>query len=80
MHIKVLGPMTKPCEILLQNAAIASKKLKCHAKLEKVTEFSKVIAYGAMALPALVIDDKVVAYGAVLPVDEIMTLIQKFNQ
>ena len=27
MHIKVLGPMTKQCELLLQNAAIAAKKL-----------------------------------------------------
>lgn len=25
MHIKVLGPMTKQCELLLQNAAIAAK-------------------------------------------------------
>jgi len=80
MQIKVLGPMTKPCEMLLQNAAIAAKKLKCNAKFEKVTDFSRVVAYGVMALPALVIDEKVVAYGSVLPVEEIMAIMQKMNQ
>lgn len=80
MQIKVLGPMTKPCELLLQNAAIAAKKLKCNAKFEKVTEFSKVVAYGVIALPALVIDEKVVAYGQVLQVEEIMAIMQKMNQ
>ena len=80
MHIKVLGPMTKPCELLLQNAAIAAKKLKCNAHFEKVTEFSKVVAYGVMALPVLVIDEKVVAYGQVLPVEEIMAIMQQMNQ
>ena len=68
MHIKVLGPMTKQCELLLQNAAIAAKKLKCHAEFERV-----------MALPALVIDEKVVAGGSVLPVEEIMEIIRHLN-
>lgn len=80
MNIKVLGPMIKPCELLFQNAAIAAKKLKCNASFEKVTDFSKVVAYGAVALPALVIDGKIVAYGSVLQVDEIMSIIQQLNQ
>ena len=79
MHIKVLGPMTKKCEIMLQNTSIAAKKLKCHATVEKVTEFSKVMAYGAIALPALVIDEEVVAYGSVLPVEEIIKIIDKLS-
>ena len=68
MHIKVLGPMTKQCELLLQNAAIAAKKLKCHAEFERVND-----------LPALVIDEKVVAGGSVLPVEEIMEIIRHLN-
>ena len=46
MHIKVLGPMTKQCELLLQNAAIAAKKLKCHAEVERVNDLRRVVAYG----------------------------------
>lgn len=79
MQIKVLGPMTKQCELLLQNAAIAAKKLKCHAEFERVNDFKRVIAYGVMALPALVIDEQVVAGGSVLPVEEIMELIKHLN-
>lgn len=79
MHIKVLGPMTKQCELLLQNAAIAAKKLKRHAEFERVNDLRRVVAYGAMALPALVIDEKVVAVGSVLPVEEIMEIIRQLN-
>ena len=76
---KVLGPMTKQCELLLQNAAIAAKKLKCHAEFERVNDLRRVVAYGVMALPALVIDEKVVAGGSVLPVEEIMEIIRHLN-
>ena len=79
MHIKVLGPMTKQCELLLQNAAIAAKKLKCHAEFERDNDLRRVVAYGVMALPALVIDEKVVAGGSVLPVEEIMEIIRHLN-
>ena len=67
MHIKVLGPMTKQCELLLQNAAIAAKKLKCHAEFERVNDLRRVVAYG------------VVAGGSVLPVEEIMEIIRHLN-
>ena len=79
MHIKVLGPMTKQCELLLQNAAIAAKKLKCHAEFERVNDLRRVVAYGVMALPALVIDEKVVAGCRGLPVEEIMEIIRHLN-
>lgn len=79
MHIKVLGPMTKQCELLLQNAAIAAKKLKCHAEFERVNDLRRVVAYGVSDYPALVIDEKVVAGGSVLPVEEIMEIIRHLN-
>ena len=69
--------MTKQAELLLQNTAIALKKLK--VKAEKVSEFQKVVAYGVMAFPALVIDEKLVAVGSTLSVDEAMTLIKQLS-
>ena len=71
--------MKNKCELLLQNAAIAAKKLKCHAEFERVNDLRRVVAYGVMALPALVIDEKVVAGGSVLPVEEIMEIIRHLN-
>lgn len=68
--------MTKQAEILMQNTAIALKKLKLKASFEKVSEFRKVVAYGAVAFPALVIDDRLVSVGSVLNVDEVMALVE----
>lgn len=79
MHIKILGPMTKQAELLMQNTAIALKKLKVKAEFEKVSEFQKVVAYGVMALPALVIDEKLVAVGSVLSVDEVTAIIKQLH-
>lgn len=60
----------------MQNTAIALKKLKLKASFEKVSEFRKVVAYGAVAFPALVIDDRLVSVGSVLNVDEVMALVE----
>lgn len=77
MHVKILGPMTKQAELLMQNTAIALKKLKVKAEFEKVSDFRKVIAYGVLALPALVIDEKLVSVGSVLSVEEAMAIIKR---
>ncbi len=79
MQIKVLGPMTKQVEVLFQNTAVAAKKLKCPAKFERVSELRRIMAYGALALPALVIDGKVVAGGNILGVEEIMQIIKQMQ-
>ncbi len=79
MRVKILGPMTKQAEVLMQNTAIALKKLKVKAQFEKVSEFRKAVAYGAMVFPALVIDDKLVSFGNILSVDEAMTLIKQLQ-
>lgn len=79
MHVKILGPMTKQAELLMQNTAVALKKLKLRVTFEKVSEFRKVVAYGVVALPALVIDEKIISVGSVLNVDEAMTLIRQLH-
>lgn len=79
MHVKILGPMTKQAELLMQNTAIALKKLKVKATFEKVYDFRKVVAYGVASLPALVIDEKIISMGDVLNVDEVTTLVKQLQ-
>lgn len=79
MHVKILGPMTKQAELLMQNTAIALKKLKLKAEFEQVSEFRKAVAYGVMAFPALVIDERVIAYGSALSIEEATTLIKQLR-
>ena len=76
MHVKILGPVTKDAEKLMQNTAIALKKLKIKASFENVNDFSKVITYGVMSMPALVIDEQLLSYGTILNVEEAMKLIK----
>lgn len=79
MHVKILGPMTKQAELLMQNTAIALKKLKLKARFEQVSEFRKAVAYGVMAFPALVIDERVIAFGSALSIEEATTLIKQLR-
>lgn len=76
MHVKILGPATKDAEKLMQNTAIALKKLKIKASFENVNDFRKVITYGVMSMPALVIDEQLLSYGTILNVEEAMKLIK----
>jgi protein-disulfide isomerase len=42
-----------------------------------VTDISQIATYGVMTTPALVVDGKVVSYGKVLKVDEVIKILQK---
>ena len=44
--------------------------------IDHVTDFTQIAAYGVMTTPALVIDGKVVSYGKVLKVDEIVKILK----
>lgn len=79
MQVKVLGPVSKQVDILTQNTAIALKKLKIKAEFEKVSELKRVFAYGIIALPALIIDGKLISSGSVLTVEEAMVAIQRLS-
>lgn len=79
MYVKILGPMTKQAELLMQNTAIALKKLKVKAEFERVPEFRRAVAYGVMAFPALVIDERLVSVGNILSVDEAIALIKQLH-
>lgn len=76
MIIKVLGTGCSKCSKLEENTKKAIEELKIDASIEKVTDFKKIIKYGVMQTPALVIDDKVVAAGKVLSVEEIKKFLE----
>ena len=71
MNIKVLGGGCKRCEALLQSAkeAVASKGI--NAEIEYITDMEKIMNYGVMSMPALMVDDKIVSAGKVLKATEV---------
>jgi small redox-active disulfide protein 2 len=56
---------------LEENARKAADKIKRGAEIVKVTDIDKIIEYGVMSTPALVIDGKVKSSGRIPEVEEI---------
>ncbi len=75
MKIKILGTGCPNCQKLEKNTTQALSELKLEAQVEKITDIEKIMSYGVMSLPAIVVDEKVLSYGAVLSVEEIKKLL-----
>lgn len=71
MTIKILGTGCTSCKKLEENAKTAVKALGLDATIEKVEDVQKIIGYGVMKTPALVVDEQVKSMGKVLSPDEI---------
>ena len=66
MHvIEVLGPGCDNCVRLEKNTREAVAIAGIDAEITKVTDYARILAYGVMSTPGLVIDGKVVSYGRV---------------
>lgn len=76
MKIKVLGSGCHNCKILEANTKKALEEMKIKATIEKVTDIEKIIEYGVMSTPALVVDEVVVSYGRVLSPEEIKKILE----
>lgn len=76
VSVKILGSGCSKCNELEANTIVALKQLNLHAIIEHITDFSRIAAYGIMSTPALVINEKVIAYGKVLKVEEIIKFLQ----
>ncbi len=72
MIIKILGSGCPNCQELEKNAIKAVDELqKNDVKVEHVYDMDKIIAYGVMSTPALVIDEQVKSSGRIPEVEEI---------
>jgi len=76
MIIKILGTGCAKCKKLEENARQAISEAGIDGTIEKVTDLDKIMDYGVMMTPALVIDDNVLARGKLLSVSDIKALIK----
>ena len=74
--IKVLGSGCKSCHQLYDNTLKAVEGMGI--EVEYVTDLQKIMEYGAMSMPALVINEKVVSVGRVLKPAEISKIVEKY--
>ena len=75
MEIKVLGNGCSTCKTLFASVEKAVKELGIDATVIKEEDLMKIISYNVLSLPALVIDEKVVAKGP-LSYEKVKEIIQ----
>jgi small redox-active disulfide protein 2 len=77
--VKILGSGCSKCNQLEAATKAALEQLGMDTTIDHVTDFAQIAAYGVMTTPALVVDGKVVSYGKVLKVDEVVKILQKIR-
>lgn len=77
--IKVLGSGCKNCHDLLENTKQAVKAMGLSVEVEYVTDMQKIMEYGVMSMPSLVVNEKVVSMGKVLKAADVEKLLHKLG-
>ncbi len=77
MNIKVLGTGCPKCKSLEKVTREAVAEMGINAEVEKVEDIVKIMQYGVMRTPALVINEKVAISGSLPSITEIKELISK---
>lgn len=76
--IKVLGSGCASCHALFENAKETVKKIGLSVEVEYITDLQKVMEYGVMSMPVLVVNEKVAAMGKVLKPNDVEKLLRKY--
>lgn len=69
--IEILGTGCKKCNDLAETAKKAADSMSIEYEIKKVTDIQKIVEYGVMMTPALVVDGEVKISGKVPSVDDI---------
>lgn len=77
--IKVLGAGCKSCHEQYENAKSAVKAKGLSVEVEYITDMQKIMEYGVMSMPAIVVNEKVVSMGKVLKSKDIENLLDDFG-
>jgi len=77
MKIEILGTGCTKCTALMENAKQAVAKAGLFAQVEKVEDLNKIMEYGVMSTPGLVIDGEVKSTGKLLTTEDILEIIKK---
>lgn len=77
MNIKVLGTGCTKCKILEKMVRETVAELNIGSEVEKVEDIVKIIEFGVMSTPGLVINGKVVLSGRLPNLSELKEIILK---
>ena len=77
MKIEILGPGCPRCAKTAENVNKAVEKSGIQVEVVKISDLNKIMDYGVMMTPALVIDGEVKFSGKIPSVEEIEGLLKK---
>ena len=77
VSIKVLGMGCKSCHELYENTKEAVKNAGLPVEVEYITDLEKVMEYGVMSMPGLVVNEKVVSMGKVLKTVDVEKILEE---
>ena len=77
--IKVLGAGYKSCHEQYQNIINASAEVGLATNIEYITYMEKVMAYGVMSMPEIVVNEKVVSMGKVLKTADVVKFLKNMG-
>lgn len=77
MEIKILGTGCARCKSLEAVTRKAVSELDLDASVEKVEDIQKIMGYGIMTTPGLVINEKVVLSGQLPKIKELKELLNQ---
>ena len=75
--IKVLGAGCKSCHELYENTKEAVRAMGISVEVEYITDMQKIMEYGVMSMPAIVVNERVVSMGKVLKAADVEKLLRK---
>jgi small redox-active disulfide protein 2 len=73
--IQVLGPGCAKCKMLSERVSQAVTELGLECEVEKVTDINRIVEFGVMSTPALVVNGTVKMYGHVPSVEKIKEML-----
>ncbi len=74
--IQILGTGCPKCLQLARNAEAAAQRLGAEVEIEKIEDVNRILKFGVMLTPALVVDGEVKSAGRVLTPEEILALLR----
>lgn len=74
--LQILGTGCAKCNKLQENAERAARELGIEYEMEKVKDINKIMDFGVMITPALVVDGEVKVSGKVPSVEDIKKMMQ----
>ena len=74
-RLQILGTGCAKCTKLLEIAEQAAQSLGLEYQIEKVTDLNRILSFGVMLTPALVVDGVVKVVGKVPSVDEMKRML-----